>query len=397
GKITATFTRWMTPATINTTTFTLVRGTTPISGTVGYASGSAVFTPASKLAANTTYTARITTGAKNLAGVALASDHVWSFKTGSTSDTTPPTGLYITPPNGSTRMATNRVLTSFFSEPVDPTTVTPSTLFVKQGNVTVPGLSVCYAMQARRAAFEPSPNYKPCTLYVATATTGITDLSGNHLRKNAVWQFTTGEAPINLRSAARFAVLAYSTVTNTALKTTVNGDLGVSPGTSVTGFLPGIVIGAMHKADPIAAQAKLDLTTAYNAAAAVSPIAYGVSGNLGGRTLYAGLYKSTSSLAISSGDLTLDARGDPNEVFIFQIASTLTTTSGRKIILSGGAKPANIFWQVGSSATLGDTSVFKGTLMAFSSITVKTGATVDGRLLARNGAVTLDGNTVTRP
>jgi hypothetical protein len=122
-----------------------------------------------------------------------------------------------------------------------------------------------------------------------------------------------------------------------------------------------------------------------------------IAGNLGGLTLTPGLYKSTSSLEISSGDLTLDAQGNANAVFIFQIASTLTTTAGRQVILSGGAKAANIFWQVGSSATLGTTSVVKGTIMADQSITLATGATLDGRALARIAAVTMDSNTVTIP
>jgi hypothetical protein len=119
-----------------------------------------------------------------------------------------------------------------------------------------------------------------------------------------------------------------------------------------------------------------------------------VAGNLGGQTLTPGLYKSTSTLAISSGDLTLDAQGDANAVFIFQMGSSFTSTVGRQIILAGGAKAANIFWQVGSSATLGTGSVFKGNILALASITVTTGAAVEGRLLARTGAVTLDANVV---
>lgn len=197
-------------------------------------------------------------------------------------------------------------------------------------------------------------------------------------------------------AGAGFTVLAGSTVANTGL-TMINGDLGLSPGSAVTGFPPGVVTGMQHVADMAAAQAKLELTVAYNDAAGRTVGAITVAGNLGGLTLPPGLYKSTSSLEISSGDLTLDAQGDANAVFIFQIASTLTTTSGRQVILSGGAKAANVFWQVGSSATLGTTSVFKGTIMADQSITLATGATLEGRALTRVAAVTLDANVITIP
>jgi hypothetical protein len=204
------------------------------------------------------------------------------------------------------------------------------------------------------------------------------------------------QLPVNLRSTATFAVLAGSTVTNTG-PTTVTGDLGVSPGTALTGFLPGKIIGTAHLGDPTAATAEADLTTAYNDAAGRTLCPVSVAGNLGGLTLAPGLYKSTSSLEISSGDLTLDAKGNANAVFIFQMASTLTTTSGRAVVLKGGAKAANVFWQVGSSATLGTRSVVKGTIMADQAITLNTGATLDGRALARIAAVALDTNAVTRP
>ena len=205
---------------------------------------------------------------------------------------------------------------------------------------------------------------------------------------------TAGEAPVALGSDATFGVLAATTVTSTGA-TTVNGDLGVSPGNTVTGSP--IVNGTMHLGDPAAAQAQLDLTIAYNDAAGRTVGAITVAGNLGGQTLAPGLYKSATSLEISSGDLTLDASGDLNAVWIFQMGSTLITTVARQVILSGGAQAANVFWQVGSSATIGGSSVFKGTIMADQSISLNTGAIVEGRLLARIAAVTLAGNTLVKP
>jgi hypothetical protein len=204
------------------------------------------------------------------------------------------------------------------------------------------------------------------------------------------------QAPVALNSAGNFVVLAGSTVTNTGA-TSVTGDLGVSPGTAVTGFGPGKIVGVQHTADPAAAQGQGDLTRAYNDAAGRTLCPVAVAGNLGGRTLAPGLYKSTSSLEISSGNLTLDARGDPDAVFIFQMASTFKSTSGRQVILIGGAKSANVFWQVGSSATLGSTSTFAGTIMADQAITMTTGARLNGRALARIAAVTLDSNTIVKP
>src|SRR3954470_13009575 len=207
---------------------------------------------------------------------------------------------------------------------------------------------------------------------------------------------TAAELPVALGRAGNFAVLAGSTVTSTGA-TVVHGDLGVSPGTAVTGFPPGTIVGTLHAGDAAAADAETDLTIAYNDAAGRSTAPVLLSGNLGGMTLSPGLYKSSSSLEISAGDLTLDAQGNANAVFIFQMASTFVTTSGRQVILAGGAQAANIFWQVGSSATLGTTSVMKGNILALASITLTTGATLEGRALARTAAVTLDSNTVTIP
>jgi hypothetical protein len=199
---------------------------------------------------------------------------------------------------------------------------------------------------------------------------------------------------VPLAGASNLAILAGSAISNTGA-TIITGDIGLSPGSSIGGFPPGILNGEQHINDDISDQAKLDLTSAYNdAAGRTSTDIVTLSGNIGGLTLTPGLYKSTSSLAISSGDLTFDALGDTDAVFIIQIASTLTTTSGRKVILSGGAAASNIIWQVGSSVTFGTTSVFKGTVLAMQSITFNTGATLDGRGFARTGAITMAGNTI---
>jgi Ice-binding-like/Bacterial Ig-like domain len=240
----------------------------------------------------------------------------------------------------------------------------------------------------------------PLTLYSATITTGVVDVAGNPLAANMTWNFTTAGTvvvvPPAMDGLRTFEILAGSTVTSTGA-TTVTGNMGVSPGTAVTGFPPGILVNTLHAGDPAAAQAQLELTKAYDDAAGRTVGAIDIAGNLGGRTLTPGLYKSTSSLEISSGDLTLDAQGNANAVFIFQMGSTLVTTTGRKVILAGGAQAANIIWQVGSSATLGVNSVFKGNIMAMASITVNNGASVEGRLLARTGAVTLDSNMASIP
>src|SRR5581483_8753133 len=204
-------------------------------------------------------------------------------------------------------------------------------------------------------------------------------------------------APVGLGTAGSFAVLAGTTVTNTG-PSRISGNLGVSPGTAVTGFPPGIVTGGtIHRADGVAGGAQSDLTIAYNDAAGRSPTA-NIPAFIGaGQTLAPGVYKASSSLEVG-GSLTLDAHGDPDAVWIFQApSSTLTTDSASSVILTNGAQACNVFWQVGSSATLGTNSTFAGTILALTSISVQTGDTITGRTLARNGAVTLDDDTITAP
>jgi len=206
----------------------------------------------------------------------------------------------------------------------------------------------------------------------------------------------SSQSKVALGGAANFAVLAGSAITSTGA-TNITGDLGLSPGTSIGGFPPGILVGTQLINTIESTQAKLDLTTAYNdAAGRTSTDIVTLSGNIGGLTLTPGLYKTTSTLALSSGDLTFDAKGNANAVFIIQVASSLTVTSGRKVILTGSASAANIFWQVGSSATFGTTSDFKGTIMAMQSITFETGASLTGRALARSAGIVLAGNVIVK-
>lgn len=201
-------------------------------------------------------------------------------------------------------------------------------------------------------------------------------------------------AQISLGTAQSFGVLGGSTVTNTGA-TTVNGNVGVSPGSSVTGFPPGVIVGgATHLNDAVAVQAQNDLTTAYNDIAA-TPCTVDLTGqNLGGLTLTPGVYCFSSSAQLT-GALTLDALGNPNALFLFKIGSTLTTASGSSVtVINGGSSCNRVFWQVGSSATIGTGTSFAGDILALTSITLTTGANTSGRALARNGAVTLDTNNV---
>ena len=196
---------------------------------------------------------------------------------------------------------------------------------------------------------------------------------------------------VGLGTAASFSVLAGSTVTNTG-PTTMFGDLGLSPGSSVTGAPH--VLGATHVDDAVAIGAKNSLTTAYNDAAS-RPTNGSAGTDLSGQTFTPGVRRASSSLLLSSGSVTLDAKGDPNAVFIFQIGSTLITGSNTSVSLINGAQACNVFWQVGSSATLGTGTTFVGTVMAAETITAGTAATVHGRLLASTAAVNLDTNTIT--
>lgn len=235
-----------------------------------------------------------------------------------------------------------------------------------------------------------------CTLVLLLAYGGVTSGYFSDVETSTDNVLRVKNAPL-FGAADSFAVLAGTTVTNAGSPdlTVVTGDLGVSPGTSVTGFPPGTVIGTIHINDSVAAQAQIDLAIAYNDAAARTPSTTVTGDTLGGKTLGPGIYDG-GALALT-GTLTLDGGGDTEAVWIIRAESTLDTAASSEVVLSGGARAINVYWVVGSSATLGASSIFKGNIMAHTSITVGALAVIDGRTLAQNGAVTLDSDLITKP
>ncbi|NEW82497.1 MAG: DUF3494 domain-containing protein [Mariniphaga sp.] len=413
GKtVTANFSMAMDQSTLTATTFTLKQGTTSVAGAVSYAGIMASFNPTVDLLPNTLYTATITTGAKSLGGAPLAANKVWSF---TTSASTVPEVVSTDPLNLAIDVPLNKVIGATFNVTMDPLTITTTSFTVKAGAVSVLGV-VSYI--GKTANFTPSANLLPNTLYTATITTGAKNLTGVSIASNYVWTFTTHAnlvvAPvIDLKSAGRFGILSGVGISNNAGFSVINNqDVGIYPGSrsSVTGFPPATIVGgAIYAADDLVPagtpamlnQAKLDLVAAYLfAEGATTPAPATVSGDQGGLTLAPGIYKSTSTLLIQNGNLTLDGQGDPNATWIFQIASAFTTVGGAggSIILTGGAQAKNIFWQTGSSAVIGDYTTFYGNVLALQSITMNSYAVATGRMLAQNGAVVMTGtNTINKP
>jgi len=408
--VTATFNMVMDPSTLNTTTFTIMQGTTPVLGSVGYSGSTASFSPTVPFTANLVYTATITTGAKSLAGTALANNYVWTFTTGTN---IAPTVILTDPVDNAVNVPLNKVITATFSMPMNPLTINFTTFKLSLGTTPVAG-TITYS--GSMASFTPTVNLLANSNYTATITTGAQNPAGTALANNYVWDFTTSptlQGPVVLNTAARFGILAGVGVSNNAGFSVINNlDVGIYPGvrSSVTGFPPAIIVnGAIYASDDLTPpgtaamllQAKTDLTNAYLAAeAAVSPAPVTVSGDQGGLTLAPGIYKSTSTLSIANGNLTLDAQGNQNAFWIFQIASSFTTIGGAggSVILTGGAQAKNVFWQTGSSATIGDYTSFQGNILALTSITMNSHATAVGRMLARNGAVVMTStNIITKP
>jgi len=414
-NITAFFNKELDASTVNTTTFTLKNSATAVDGNVSYANKAMIFTPTADLSSGS-HTATITTGVTDSEGNALATDYIWTFTTGSTSDSTAPTVVSTNPDTNDTNVTRNASVSALFNETLDPSTVTTTTFTLKNGTTAVTG-AVSY--ESNTMIFNPTADLLANTKYDANITTGVKDLAGNALAANKTWSFTTGAttvsslAPVNLGTAGSFVILAKTAITTTGT-TAITGDIGVSPSalSDMTGFnetLVGtyatsdLVTGKIYAANmtpPTPTKmttAVSDMQLAYTDAAGrtLPDFTELYAGDVSGKTLAPGLYKWGTNLSINT-DVTIS--GSATDVWIFQIAQDLIVANGVKVTLAGGALAKNIFWQVagGTGVSLGTTSEFKGVILAQKGIVVNTGATVKGRLLAQT-AVTLNANAVTQP
>jgi Ice-binding-like/Bacterial Ig-like domain len=416
-RIAATFSTVMDPSTISAPgTFTVAvagLGGAAVPGTVSYAGRTAIFTPTANLAASTQYTATISTAAKDLTGVAMAANFVWNFTTGLTANVVAPVINSTSPANGAVNVFIDSPVSASFSAAMDPTTITNAAFTLADASGTPVNGTVSYDPASQTATFIPSANLAADTTYTATISPLVTDLSGNPLASGVTanpWSFTTGAvagaagpAMIDLGTSGNFAVMATASISSTG-PVVINGDVGLAPGTS-QGIPPAQVNGTIHVNDPVITKAQADLLAAYNDAVSRSTNALTLAGNMGGLTFTPGLYVNSTSVLISGAgpgnNVTLDAQGDPNAVFIFKMGSTLTTGTSSQVILAGGAKAGNIFWQVGTSATIDVGSIFKGNVLAATSITVNTGAAVEGRMFAGaaggTGSATVNASTITVP
>ncbi|MEO8524680.1 MAG: Ig-like domain-containing protein [Caldimonas sp.] len=449
--VTATFSEAMNPATISVTSFTIVNTTlgTPVGGTVSYSvpAATATFVPTGGvLASSSVFTATVTVAATDLAGNALAGNtavlpgsgnHVWTFTTAALPDTIAPTVTAVSPQDGSVAVCLGRTVSATFSEAMDAATIGPLTFVVTATGVPVAG-TVLYDAPTRVASFTPSAPAgftanTALTVTVRGGATGVKDLAGNPLVLDRSWGFTTGTqaciAPIDLRSVAAFGGFGGAAgMTNQGTNTVIGGNIGsTAVCTAITGFHDatdvytetplnvGGVNGTIYCAPPapgtitrlaIAAQARADAQSAYDAMTALPAGGDPGAGQLGGLTLPAAVYTAAGgAFVLTLGDLTLDGQGDPNAVWVFQMTAALTvgtpTIPGR-VLLINGAQAKNVFWRVGSAARIEDRSVMVGTIIAPAGLTISTSGqtqqtTLTGRAISLTASVTVVNTTVVAP
>jgi ketosteroid isomerase-like protein len=453
-KIAATFSEAMDPAAISASgTFTIAQtiGGTAVTGAIVFdaASNTAILKPDATLPGNTEFTATITTGAADLTGVAMGANFVWNFTTRPTADAIAPTITGTNPSSASLNVSLNKTINATFSKAMDPTTITNATFILAVagvGGASVDG-SVTYDPSSQIATFTPVANLTAGTQYTATVSNLVLDLSGNALASGSApnpWTFTTGSTlgPTlpNLGAISTFGSFGGGAgVTNTGTSTVINGDLGTTGGSTlitgfhdagtgcnytITGANSGFVNGKIYTNVPpptgtcpsegtavtfaIATHAASDALAAYNNLAGEPAGSDPGAGQLGGLTLTPGTYTSAGgSFTITGSDLTLDAQGDVNAIWVFQMASTLTVGAPgfpRSVILVNGAQPKNIFWQVGSAATIngGGGGTMVGTVIAPAGITFSTAGnaaitTLNGRAIGLNASVTMVNTVINVP
>lgn len=431
----ATFSEVMNPLTISDASFTLSQGATPVLGIVSYSGTTASFIPALALEPNTVYTGTITTSVTNMAGIPMAFNYVWTFTTLSVAA---PMVLLTDPLDNASEVALNKTLSATFDMPMDPLTLTSTTFTLKQGAATIEG-AVSY--MGIIATFNPSIDLLPATTYTATITTGATNLVGIPMAVDYVWSFTTLTSvlppQVDLGTASIFGAFGGNAgVTNQGINTVINGAIAsTAASTLITGFHDGLtgdvytetplnvglVTNGIFTAPPfpgtatseaIATLALIDANAAY---LSISPASMpgGIdpgAGELGGLTLAPGVYKSASgTFNISNGPLTLDAQGDPNATWVFQTASGLTVgiagpTGARSINLINGALPKNVFWYVGSAATINGAGggIMVGTIIATAGVTFSTPdnavqTVLNGRAISLIASVTMVNTTINVP
>jgi len=451
-KIAATFSQAMSPATISASgTFAVVENIsgTAVTGAIVYdaASNTAIFTPASALSGNTEFTATITTGAADLTGVAMGANFVWSFTTGSTADAVAPIITATNPASAVSNVFLNMTINATFSKAINPVTITTATFTLAVAGVGgVPG-TVSYDPTSQIATFRPAANLTAGTQYTAAISNLVTDLFGNGLAAGAApnpWTFTTGSTlGPTLPDLGAISTLGSfgggAGITNTGTNTVINGDLGTTGGSTlitgfhhagtgcdytITGANSGFVNGKIYTNAPpptgtcpsegtavtfaIATQAANDALTAYNNLAGEPAGPDPGAGQLGGLTVTPGTYTSAGgSFTITGSDLTLDAEGDANAIWVFQMATTLIVGAPgfpRSVILINGAQPKNIFWQVGSAATINGAGggTMAGTIIAPAGITFSTAGnaattTLNGRAIGLNASVTMVNTVINVP
>lgn len=443
SRVTATFSEAMDAATISVTSFKLRNDTlgTAVTGSVSYnaASRSARFTPStpSSLAASSQYTATVTTAATDVAGNPLAGRHRWTFTTGAAADTVAPLVASVSPAGGATAVCRTQGVSVTFSEAMDAETIDATSFIVDDDSVALLG-TIRYDAASRVASFMPAAPTgfeagRTLTVTIVSGASGVKDLAGNALAADRVWTFTTGNqaclGPVALGTAASFGAFGGAAgVTNQGVNTVVGGNLGTTAAcTLMTGFHDAVnvytetplnigqVNGSIHCAPPapgtattlaIARQALADARSAYQTLAALPAGSDPGAGQLGGLVLAPGVYTAAGgSFDVTTGNLTLDAQGNANAVWVFQSASALTvgqTATPRRVLLINGAQAKNVFWQVGSAARIEDGSTMVGTVIAPAGVTVSTAGqtaqtTLIGRAIGLTASVTLVNTTIVAP